>query len=201
MITLTERLPDRIKVHGKTYRLKPDFRNVLNMMEMLGRTDIIQEARTYQALRCVMRHPPKDDRLCAEVMQEFRKVFSLEGVSGKTEKRLTSFKQDADLIRGAFRQAYHIDLFREKLHWLEFSCLLACLPEGSRYTEIIGIRARPIPKLTKYNKEEREAIIKAKQAHKLDLDENEIALNFNNSINGIAQFMISKARRGGDIDK
>ena len=88
-------------------------------------------------------------------------------------KRLTSFEQDAPLIRAAFRQVYGIDLYREKLTWFEFKELMAGLPEGSRYEEVIGIRARPLPAPNKYNAKERQALLEAKQRVALHLTEAE----------------------------
>ena len=199
MIRLTDRLPETITVRKKRYKLKPDFRNVLLMMETLDSDEIIPEARTYRALLHVVRRPPKDDALCAEIMAEFRRVMMPE-TTGKTEgKRLTSFEQDADLIRGAFRQNYGIDLFRENLHWIEFSCLLACLPEGSRYTEIIGIRAKPMPKPTKYNAEERRSLAKAKAACALKISEKEREQHLQDSLSRTAASLIALANRGGKI--
>lgn len=196
MIRLTEHLPDRITVRGKGYKLKPDFRNVLLMMETMARDDLIPEAKTYQALRHVVKRPPKDDALCAEIMAEFKRVFLPESKKGVSEKRLTSFEQDADLIRGAFRQTYGIDLFRAKLHWLEFSCLLACLPEGSRYTEIIGIRARPMPKPTRYNAEERRALAQAKASCAIQVSDKERERNLQASMRRTTASLLELAKRG-----
>lgn len=191
MIKLQERLPDSVTVRGKRYRLKPDFRNVLMMMETMDNPEIIPEARTYQALRHVIRHVPKDDTLCAEIMAEVRKTLFPEAKKKESGKKLTSFVQDADLIRGAFRQVYGIDLFRDPVHWVEFSCLLSCLPEGSRYSDIIGIRARPLPEPTKYNRKEREALMRAKAECKLELSEEEAERNLQDNISGIAHFLMS----------
>ena len=197
MIKLTERLPEVLKVGKKRYKLKPDFRNVLLMLETLDREDILPEARTYHALRMVVKRPPKGDKACDELMAEFRKVFLPNAKKGeKTGKKLTSFTQDADLIRGAFRQNYGIDLFRDKLHWIEFSCLLACLPEGSRYTEIIGIRARPMPKPTRYNAEERRSLAQAKEACAIELTAKEREAQLQASLSRTAASLIELAKRG-----
>lgn len=196
MIPLHERLPDRITVNGKTYRLYADFRNVLRMLETLDNPDMMQEARVYHALKHVIKRPPRNDKRCAELLKEVRKLL-FDEAKETGEQRLTSFRQDADLIRGAFRQSYGIDLFREKLHWLEFKCLLSSLPEGTRYAEVIGIRARPMPKPTKYNAEERRALAKAKAAYKIEMDDREIASTINSSIAGIASFLKSVAQGGG----
>lgn len=166
---LQDKLPDSITALGKTYRVDLDFRNVLRMMEILGRDDLLPGARDYLALKCVMRRPP---RHVGPVLGALRELLFPERKHGDG-KRLTSFEQDADLIRAAFRQVYGIDLYRDKLHWLEFSALLSALPEGSRYSDILGIRARPMPAATKYNQAEREWLAKAKAACALEMSENE----------------------------
>ena len=199
MIRLTDRLPESITVRKKRYKLKTDFRNVLLMMETLERDDIIPEARTYQALLHVVKRPPKDDKLCEEVMAEFRRVFLPDTKGNASGKKLTSFTQDADLIRGAFRQNYGIDLFRDGLHWIEFSCLLSCLPEGSRYSEIIGIRARPMPKPTRYNAEERRALAKAKADCAIQLTDKEREQSYQASLSRTAASLLDLAKRGGNV--
>lgn len=197
MIKLTERLPDTVTVRGRKYRLLPDFRNVLRMMETLNSDDLIPEARNYQALRHVIKKPPKDDGICAELLSEVQKTLFPETKKAANEKRLTSFEQDADLIRGAFRQVYGIDLFRAKLHWMEFSCLLSCLPEGSRYTEVIGIRARPMPKPTRYNAEERRALAQAKASVAIQVTEKERERNLRASMQRTTASLLALAKRGG----
>ena len=166
---LQDRLPDSVTVWGRKYRLNLDFRNVLRLMETMARDDLIPGARDYLALKCVMRRPPRD---AARVLEEVRKLL-FPAQKPADGKRLTSFEQDADLIRAAFRQAYGIDLYTDRLHWMEFSALLSALPEGSRYSEVLGIRARPMPAATKYNQAEREWLAKAKAACALEMSEDE----------------------------
>lgn len=166
---LQDRLPDSVTVSGRKYRLNLDFRNVLRLMETMARDDLIPGARDYLALKCVMRRPPRD---VARVLEAVRKLL-FPAQKPADGKRLTSFEQDADLIRAAFRQAYGIDLYRDRLHWAEFSALLSALPDGSRYSEVLGIRARPMPAATKYNQAEREWLAKAKAACALEMSEDE----------------------------
>lgn len=177
---LFERLPDSVTVNGRRYRLDADFRNVLRMMEILARDDLIPTARTWLAVKCVIKRPPRN---AGEVLAAVRALLFPEH---KTDgKRLTSFEQDADLIRAAFRQAYGIDLYRDKLHWLEFTALLGALPEGSRYSEVLGIRARPMPKPTKYNQDERAWLANAKAACALEIDENERERTYSRDVQAI----------------
>ena len=188
---LYERLPNSIEINGKKYRLNLDFRNVLKMMYVLQNDDFIHGAREYLALKCVMKHPPKDYRWALYIVHHF-----LFGENKNTEeKRVTSFEQDADMIRAAFLQVYGINLYRDKLHWFEFTALLYNLPTGSKYTEVIGIRSRPIPPATKYNKAEREALIQAKAAYALTYTEEEREKSYKNSLSRVFADMKSIANR------
>ena len=187
---LFERLPDRIEICGKSYRLKLDFRNVIKMLYILENEHILPIARDYLALKCVMRKPPKD---CREALAEVERFLFGENKSSN-EKRVTSFEQDADLIRAAFMQEYGINLYRDRLHWFEFTAFLHGLPNGNRYTEIIGIRARPIPAPTKWNREEREALIKAQAAYALTMSDQEREKSYNRSLQRVFDDMKNIAR-------
>lgn len=192
---LQDKLPDRLRVGGRTYKLNLDYRNVLRMMETLARDDLLPAAREYLALRCVTRRPPKQT---GPLMEAVRAMLFPERKSGGDKKRLTSFEQDANLIRAAFRQAYGIDLYRDKVHWIEFAALLAALPEGSRYSEVLGIRARPMPAATKYNQAEREWLAKAKAACALEMDDRERAEAYEQGVKALFTGLVAWAEKGGE---
>jgi hypothetical protein len=142
MLKLFERLPDSITVEGKRYKCDFDFRNVLRMLDIMQRTDIMPDARDYLCARCCVKNAPKNaakvyDALCSILFVQTPETGG---------KHITSYEQDAGLIRAAFRQVYGIDLYRQKLHWFEFTALLSCIPEGNRYGDVLSIRARPIPR-------------------------------------------------------
>ena len=168
---LFDRLPDGVTVDGRFYKCDFDFRNVLKMLEIMRRDDLEFAARDYHCAKCVFRgHLPLSR--AAKVYSAICSVL-FEKTPENDGKRVMSFEQDAPLIRAAFRQTYQIDLFREKLTWFEFTELLHALPEGNRFSEVVGIRARPLPAPTKWNGKEREALMKAKQTVALHLDEKE----------------------------
>ena len=194
---LHDRLPDYVTADGRRYRVNLDFRNVLRMMDTLGRDDLIPSARDWLALRCIMRRPPK--RTTA-LMAAVRALLFPARKGADDGKRITSFEQDADLIRAAFRQAYGIDLYRDKLHWLEFAGLLSALPEGSRYSDVLGIRARPMPSPTKYNQQEREWLAKAKAAVALEMDEKERAKAYEQGVKALFAGLVAWAEKGGETD-
>lgn len=188
---LFDRLPDFVIVDGKRYAMDFDFRNVLRMMEILARDDIIEDARNYLALKCVTKHPRNVDRMIRVVNDTL-----FDKTPSRSDKKITSFEQDAPLIRAAFRQVYGIDLYRERVHWLEFSELLRGLPEGNRYEEVIGIRARPMPPATKYNAKEREWLMQAKQQYALHLTDTEAAKKYEKDVSNIFKGVMGIIAKG-----
>lgn len=196
---LFERLPDSITVNGKRYRLDLDFRNVLRMMEVMGREDLLADARNHLALSCVMKKVPKDK---TAAMQALQKLLFPEPKkkSNKPSQRVTDYVQDADLIRAAFMQSYGINLWRDNLHWFEFGALLSNLPEGSRYSDIIGIRVRPLPEPTKYNAKERQWLIEAKSRFAIEATEQEQENALQASFHATTLSLLALAKRGDDLN-
>lgn len=193
---LQETLPESITIGRRVYKVDLDFRNVLNMLDVLARDDLLPEAKTYNAVKCVMKPPKK----AAEAFKALKAILFPDTKETASKAKITDFVQDADLIRAAFLQAYHINLYKDKLHWLEFQSLLACLPEGSRYSEVLGIRTRPMPKATKYNAEERQALAKAKAAYALKLSDKEAETNYNRGVMDVFLGLMQIAAKGGNND-
>ena len=190
MIKLFERLPDSITVDGKRYKCNFDFRNVLKMLDIMQHDDIYPDARDYLCARCVCNAPKNAGNVYHALCDV---LFEITPETGA--KRLTSYEQDAGLIRSAFRQVYGIDLFRDKLHWFEFRELLQYLPDGNRYEETIGIRARPMPSPTKYNQKEREWLLKAKQQVALHLTDREQAVKYENDVSKVFSGFMGMIRK------
>lgn len=193
---LHERLPDAVTVDGKRYRVDLDFRNVLRMIDALGRDDMLPGAREYVALKCVMKRPPRNTGAAIAALREM--LFP--GGKKQSGEKMTDFVQDADLIRAAFLQAYGINLYRDRLHWLEFTGLLACLPTGSRYADILSIRARPMPKPTKYNGDERKWLAEAKAKFAVRLTDKEMADSLQMSLHSTTLSLLALAQKGGGAD-
>ena len=192
---LQDTLPNGVTVDGRFYKLDFDFRNVLRMMDELDRDDVMPQARSYNALKCLTNRPKNVEKVLQAV-----KGLLFEQKPKKDAKKVTDFVQDAGMIRAAFRQAYGIDLYRDKLHWLEFSELLNAIPEGSRYTEVIGIRARPMPAATKWNAEERQWLLKAKADVALHLSEKEQAKQYEEDVGRIFAGLMNMIAKGSGND-
>ena len=54
---LQDELPQGVFVDKRFYRLDFDFRNVLRMMEIMDRDDLMPGAKEYLALKCLTKHP------------------------------------------------------------------------------------------------------------------------------------------------
>ena len=190
---LQDSLPKGVTVDGIFYRLDFDFRNVLKMIEILDDDNLLPESKAYNALHC----------LCKRPKNVFRVLECVKGLLFKAPRktggqRVTDFIQDAGLIRAAFRQAYGIDLYRDKLHWIEFTELLNAIPEGNRYSEVVVIRARPMPAATKWNRPEREWLAKAKADVALEISEKEMAERYQRDVANIAAVLMGLANKGSE---
>jgi hypothetical protein len=188
---LQDTLPNGVTVDGKFYKLDFDFRNVLRMMDELGRDDVMPEAREYNAIKCLTKRPKN----VSKVMDAVR-VALFEKPPRADAQKVTDFVQDAGLIRAAFRQVYGIDLYRDRLHWIEFTELLNAIPEGSRYAEVVGIRARPLPPATKWNADERKWLMKAKQDVAIHLSDEEQAKKYDEDVRKIFSGLMGMIQRG-----
>lgn len=185
---LQDRLPEGVTVDGKFYKMDFDFRNVFRMIDVLDDETLVPEARAYNALHCLCKRPRNVLKVCDEV-----KKLLFKAPRKTSGQKVTDFVQDAGLIRAAFRQAYGIDLYRDKLHWIEFTELLNAIPEGNRYSEVVGIRARPMPAATKWNQHEREWLAKAKADYRLEMSEKEMKKNYERDVGNIAAFLMGWA--------
>lgn len=191
---LFDRLPEGVTVGGRFFKCDFDFRNVLKMLDVMQMQELTPAARDYLCVKCVFRgHLPA--RKVADVYSSVCNVlFERTPESGE---KFMSFEQDAPLIRAAFRQVYQIDLFRDSLSWFEFTELLQALPEGNRFTEIVGIRARPLPAPTKWNGKEREALIKAKQSVALRMTEREQKEKYERDVSRVFDVLFAWAQAKG----
>lgn len=187
---LYDKLPDCVVVNGKRIRLNLDFRNVLRFLDVMNRQDILPEAREYLALKCLCKRPKKG------MIYPVRELLFPD--NGKEDReRIMDFEQDAEFIQAAFMQEYGINLFRDRLHWFEFMAFLSGLPTGNKFSDILSIRARPIPAATKYNAEERAWLMKAKSEFRIKTKAEEEERNYSQSVKKIGQAVLSFFGEGG----
>lgn len=183
---------------GRRIKLYASFDRVLAFLDVLRGKSMTEEDTEETALFLLF----GDQRLSARETQEaLAKAQSIlfEQQKGKASgPRVMDFHQDAGLILAAFRQAYGIDLFQEqgRLHWLEFLALLIGIPQNTRLSEVMEIRACKVPPATKNNHEQVRALLKAKAAYRLRLTEEERKAQWQSGLQNLAKWMISNTKAG-----
>lgn len=188
---LFERIPDSITVDGKRYKCNFDFRNVLKMLEIMQREDLQLDARDYLCIKCVVSHRIPSKSVSSVYNELCAVLFENGAESPENSEKLMSFEQDAALIRAAFLQEYGINLYHDSLSWFEFIELLQGLPDGNRFESVVSIRARPIPAPAKYNKKEREWLIKAKRQVAIHMTEAEQQKNYDKQVGNVFAALMS----------
>lgn len=141
-------LPFSVEYGGKKYRLRPAWPNVLAASDVLEDENLSDVEQTDCALDLLIEgwHPVDSGLLKA--------VFDvlIPDNEKSDEPQTMDFEQDCELIFAAFWQTYGINLNKRRdMHWCEFFALLKGLPEGTRFSDVVGIRQMPMPAPTKDN--------------------------------------------------
>lgn len=117
-------LPSYVEVDGSTYAIKTGFHFGLVFMRMAGEKnhfltdfDFFYEGKI-----------PDDRQKGLDAMTEFfvdRQKLPRADNKGETQNEiLIDYEIDSEYIFAAFMERYHINLFRDELHWLEFQALM-----------------------------------------------------------------------------
>ncbi len=159
--------------------INTSFRTVLQCFEILGDSLFSDAEKIDFCLELLVKFKPVLHLLSfTGKMKLFDTVFTEFidiGNKKKSGKKYVDFKQDASFIYSSFCQCYGLDLLGKdkNLHWWSFITLFNGLSDDTKIMQIISIRARPMPKPTKYNAEERAQLAKLKQEYKLKLSPKE----------------------------
>ncbi|WP_438836279.1 Gp15 family bacteriophage protein [Streptococcus pluranimalium] len=169
MLDLSRKLTDELIIGDETYQLNLCFDNILKLFAMWRDEEVPEMVKPHFALRMLVGLDFENSILSQisveEAMAVFVKIFeehiqlketkniSVEyDLAGNVMKRSQSedgkqepsynLELDGDYIFASFLQAYSIDLFevQGELHWKKFNALLAGLPEGTKFVEVIKIR-------------------------------------------------------------
>ena len=183
---------------GRRIKLYASFDRVLAFLDVLRGKSMTEDDTEKTALFLLF----GDQRLTVaearEATEKARDILFAEPERESGGPRVLDFRQDAELILAAFRQAYGIDLFQEhgRLHWLEFLALLSGIPQGTRLAEVMEIRACKVPPVTKNNHEQIKALMKAKAKYAIRMSEEERQAQWQAGLQNLAKQMIGSAKAG-----
>lgn len=181
MVTLYSRLPDRIEVDGKTYKINPQFDRVLETFDVFTRDWPDADKIDYSCWLLIQGQPRDKGAVLNAAYDVLIEPKKADG------PKAFDFIQDAPLIYAAFLQAYGIDLFEQRIHWWKFISLLNALPSDTRFVEVVNIRTKPLPKPTKHNQKEIDNLLRAKAKYGLVMTQEEREKQFRSGLAKIAQ--------------
>ncbi|HEL1741108.1 TPA: bacteriophage Gp15 family protein [Streptococcus suis] len=168
MFDISKKMDDKLVLNNTEYQLFLSFDRVLWCFDMWGKAHIPPELKPKLALAKLTDNESFKDMDTMDAMAIYQEVFEkhikviraadhvvrydIEGNvlpkrpkedPDNEEKPLFSIKYDGEYIFSSFMQAYNIDLIEEqgKLHWKKFNALLSGLPDGTKFVEVMKIRA------------------------------------------------------------
>ena len=166
---------DIVVFKGKRYHVNDSFDNVLLVYKMYEEEILEPSDKIQQALKMLTKNPFKvwilsdldKIELLERIMKE--KINILKRPQIGPPRKLIDFEADSDYIYASFKQAYGMDLIKErgKLGWKNFCKLLDGLPDKTKLKEVMRIRAMDVPEPTKYNQKERQNIMELKAYYAL----------------------------------
>lgn len=175
-------LPKSVIVKGREYDIYTDFRDYIELQQLLKKGTNEQIADYIIGLfiddlpfnKAINQEEVND--LFVEALNQIVNFFRMgegqvekrEETEGKKRKRPSfSFDDDMAYVIGAFREAYSIDLVHiDYLHWWEFNALMDSVPETTELKKRIHYRSIDTDKIKDNNEKKRIKAIQKKIAIK-----------------------------------
>ena len=183
---------------GRRIKLYASFDRVLAFLDVLRGKSMTEDDTEKTALFLLFGDQRLTARETQDALAKAQKILFEPQKAKDSGPRVMDFHQDAALILAAFRQAYGIDLYHEqgRLHWLEFLALLSGIPQNTRLSEVMEIRACKVPPATKNNHEQVRALMKVKAKYAIHITEEERQARWQAGLQNIAKQMMSNAKAG-----
>lgn len=165
---LYEPFPETISADGAEYSIITDFREWFRFADMISDDDLTAEEKVITAVQWLLDPPECVTEELIMALMSFYRADALEPDPPEEEypeesseephrPPVFSWKYDAKFIIGDFRRYYGIDLLTAEMHWWEFRCLMAALPDDSVCQKRIAYRCIDPSKIK--NDEERQRIM------------------------------------------
>ena len=206
-MNLISKLPLTLTVNNEVYEINTDFKKGIEF-EGLFKENLTNQEFWNKALKIY--YPILD---CTIMDNELKKIKRYENIisnsdeaiqqmllfhrcgkeivkdDNKTEQKeeILSYTHDWDLIVGAFKNQYNVNLYKDELHWWEFKAYFNALKEDTKIKQIINIRGTDMSKLSK---EQQAYYRKLKNIYKIPQDKEKVEQN-----NSLADIL----RRGGSL--
>lgn len=188
---LYEEFPEAIKVDEEEYGILTDFREWIRFSDMLADNELTKEEKLYLMTEWLLEAPRNiTAKLVNAVFAFFRadalnpdpiEIDEEQEDENSQPKRPPVFdwKYDAKFLIGDFRRYYGINLLSVKyMHWWEFRCLFAALPDDSMCRKRIDIRSKNLSQIKDKERRNQIAKIQRQIALPFELDDDDVAAIF-----------------------
>lgn len=188
---LYEEFPESIEADGRSYGIVTDFREWIRFSDMLGDKYLTDEEKLYLLTNWLTEAPRSITSNLVDAFFAFFRADALnpdpvqdddddEPEEEPQPKRPPVFdwKYDAKFLIGDFRRYYNIDLLTAEMHWWEFRCLFAALPDDSQCRTRIGIRSADLSKIKDRDRRNQLAVMQRLIALPFEMDDGDVAAIF-----------------------
>ncbi|WP_297639725.1 bacteriophage Gp15 family protein [uncultured Clostridium sp.] len=144
---LLDRLPTKVTIDSKEYRINSNFRNSILFELMMLDDELTEEEKITTALNLYYPVIPNNLNKAIDEIIKFYSCGFNENSSNNTNSNRTyndvyNFEYDSDYIYSAFMDQYNIDLNSiEYLHWWKFKAMFKSLKEDNLISKIISYRS------------------------------------------------------------
>lgn len=149
-----------IELGENEYRINNSHKVYIRAVKIMRSRDIFDEDKI-EVLIPLLFADPIPEGLEQDAIDAFFNLFT-EDKKKSSEKATFDMIEDSQYVFAGFMQTYHIDLDEVEMSIEKFIALLRGLPSDTKLADIIKIRSMDIPKATKYNAEQINAIMRAK---------------------------------------
>lgn len=188
---LYEEFPESIEIDGEEYGVLTDFREWIRFSDMLGDNDLTDEEKLHLMTNWLTETPRKITAELVNAVFAFYRADALnpdpveidnedehEEESQPKRPPVFSWKYDAKFLIGDFRRYYDINLLSANMHWWEFLCLFAALPDDSQCRKRINIRSTDLSEIKNKERRNQIAAIQRIIALPFEMDDDDMAAIF-----------------------
>lgn len=153
---LYEPFPESVRADGHDYPIITDFREWFRFAEMIADKELSPRDKIMLLAGWLLEPPERITKELVDAVLDFYKAEVLEPDPPEPDDEdeeeeeqeeairppVFDWKIDAKFVIGDFRRYYGIDILRVKyMHWWEFRCLFAALPDDSQCQKRMAYRS------------------------------------------------------------
>jgi len=160
---------------NKKIELNLAYDRVLKFYKLMKDDDASNQEKIKITLKLFVKNYDEIANLSLNDKSEIIKIIhndfiEIKSKKSSNDKNILDFDKDFTFIYSSFMQDYQIDLYDQVdiLDWRKFIYLFVGLSDKTKIMQVMSIRAREMPKPTKYNSEEISQLYKLKAYYSLD---------------------------------